>query len=255
MNSSIIQDKKSQKIRPWTIILWLLFWQLLSIAIGEQILLVSPIAVVIRLIELIFTWDFWSSILFSLWRISLGFFLGVILGVSFAIISSKYRVIKDLLALPMIIIRSVPVASFIIIILIWFSSKNLSIIISFLMVLPIIYISILQGIEQIDIHNLEMARVFNVPLLRKIRYIHIPEVMPFFLSSTITAIGLAWKSGIAGEVIGMPDGSIGEHLQQAKVYLDTPDIFAWTVVIVVLSIICEKLFVRIVSKIYDLLRK
>ena len=132
----------------------------------------------------------------------------------------------------MLAIKTIPVASFIIFVLIWFSSQNLAVLISFLMVLPVIYTNVLDGIRATDPQLLEMAQVFQIPTARKIRYLYVPQVMPFFQSGCSVALGLCWKSGIAAEVIGMPQGSIGEKLQQAKVYLDTPDLFAWTLVII-----------------------
>jgi NitT/TauT family transport system permease protein len=148
----------------------------------------------------------------------------------------------------MITIKSVPVVSFIILALIWFSSKNLAVLISFLMVLPIIYTNTLMGINNLDKDLKEMAKVFKIPTLRRIRYIEAPQIMPFFYSGCEIALGLCWKSGIAAEVIGIPKGSIGERLQQAKVYLDTPDLFAWTVVIVILSFLFERLILTLLKQ-------
>jgi len=148
----------------------------------------------------------------------------------------------------MLAIRSVPVASFIILVLVWFSSKTLSVLIAFLMVLPIIYSGVLTGISTCDRQLTEMARVFRLSNARSIRYIYLPQVIPFFRSGCGSALGLCWKAGIAAEVIGMPVGSIGEKLQQAKVYLDTPDLFAWTLVIVLVSLLFERIFMLLLNK-------
>ena len=132
--------------------------------------------------------------------------------------------------------------------LILFSSKNLAVLISFLIVLPVLYTNLLSGIRAADPQLLEMARVFRVPALRGIRYVYLPQVLPYFRSACGSALGLCWKSGIAAEVIGMPDGSIGEQLQQAKIYLNTPDLFAWTLVIVLVSLIFEKVFLALLKR-------
>ena len=129
-----------------------------------------------------------------------------------------------------------------------FSSKNLAVLISFLIVLPVLYTNLLSGIRAADPQLLEMARVFRVPALRGIRYVYLPQVLPYFRSACGSALGLCWKSGIAAEVIGMPDGSIGEQLQQAKIYLNTPDLFAWTLVIVLVSLIFEKVFLALLKR-------
>jgi NitT/TauT family transport system permease protein len=237
-----------KKIKLWAVIFWLIIWQLISLHINKEILLVSPIKVIIRLCELSTTLLFWKSILFSLLRISSGFFLATLTGIILALLSAKFKLISELLSPLMITIKSVPVVSFIILALIWFSSKNLAVLISFLMVLPIIYTNTLMGINNLDKDLKEMAKVFKIPTLRRIRYIEAPQIMPFFYSGCEIALGLCWKSGIAAEVIGIPKGSIGERLQQAKVYLDTPDLFAWTVVIVVLSFLFERLILTLLKQ-------
>ncbi len=235
----------NQKIRPWAVVFWLAVWQIASMRLDQQLLLVSPLRVIARLAELSVTGTFWSAVGYSMARIVWGFSAGMITGVGFAVLSARFRLVEDLLSPVMLTIKSVPVASFIILALIWFSSKNLAVLISFLMVVPIVYSNILVGIRAADRKMLEMAQVFGISSGRRIRYIYMPQVFPYFHSACASALGLSWKAGIAAEVIGIPAGSIGAELQQAKVYLDTPDVFAWTLVIVLASLAFERLFGRI----------
>lgn len=238
---------KFAKIKWWAVLFWLLVWQAAALAIGQEILLVSPIAVIKRLFVLALESGFWQSIAFSLIRIALGFLFAVVFGIIFAGLSAKLSVIRQLLAPLVLTIKAIPVASFIILVLIWVPSKNLSVLISFLMVFPIIYTNVLNGIEATNKELLEMAEVFKVSGIKRIRYIYVSEVLPFFRTGCIVALGLCWKAGIATEVIGIPKNSIGEHLYNAKVYLDTPDLFAWTLVIVIVSLVFEKLFLGLLS--------
>ena len=244
MNSITSSSKEGSRLRvqPWAVILWLVLWQAGSMALDQEILLVSPISVIIRLFSLVRTLPFWESIWFSFIRICAGFLAAVAAGVVLAALSVRFRRISELLAPLMLAIKAIPVASFIILVLIWIPSRNLSVFISFLMVLPVIYTNVLDGIRSADTDLLEMARVFSIPAWRKIRYIYAFQVLPFFRSACTISLGLCWKSGIAAEVIGIPDGSIGENLYQAKIYLNTPDLFAWTLVIVLISLGFEKLF-------------
>ncbi|MDD2497182.1 MAG: ABC transporter permease subunit, partial [Desulfitobacteriaceae bacterium] len=108
-------------------------------------------------------------------------------------------------------------------------------------VLPIVYTNMLQGIKSTDTKLLEMAELFRVGWFKKMKYIYLPELKPYLISACSVSIGLSWKAGIAAEVIGIPDGSIGEKLYEAKVYLSSGDLFAWTAVIIVVSIAFEKL--------------
>lgn len=227
-------------IKVWAVLFWIAVWQLVSAMIGSDILLVSPAGVLLRLWQLLPTADFWRAVFVSFLRISFGFVLAAFSAVLLGCGAFCCRWIKELVAPAMLAIKSVPVASFIILALVWFSSKTLSTLIAFLMVLPVLYSSVLTGITCCDKQLLEMARVFKMPISRRVRYIYIPQVLPFFRSGCVAALGLCWKAGIAAEVIGMPVGSVGERLQQAKVYLDTPDLFAWTLTIVVISMLFER---------------
>ena len=234
--------KRVEIFKPWAVLVWLFICQAGALALDQQILLVSPVQVMLRLGELAVQSDFWGAVGFSALRIMAGFLLGMVTGIVMAGFSARHHIIEDLLAPLMLAVKSIPVASFIILSLILLSSRNLSVLISFLMVLPVIYSGILGGIRAMDRHMLEMAQLFRISTLRRVRYVYLPQILPYFQAACVSALGLCWKSGIAAEVIGMPAGSIGERLQLAKVYLDTPDLFAWTLVIVLISLFFERFF-------------
>lgn len=246
---SVERGKEKRRVRLWAVLFWMVVWQFASMWLDSDILLVSPVKVVFRLGQLMLTAAFWRAVCFTLSRIASGFFGAVVAGVILAAAASRFVRVQELLAPVVLAMKSVPVASFIILALIWFSSRNLSVLITFLMVLPMIYTSVLDGIRSVDSQLLEMARVFRIPGVRVVRYIYLPQIMPFFYSACSVALGMSWKAGAAAEVIGIPKGSIGERLQQAKVYLDTPDLFAWTLVIVAASLFFERIVLFLVRQI------
>lgn len=233
--------------RLWPVAFWLVVWHVASVAVGHDILLVSPLAAAQRLVELGCEPEFWASIALSLSRIATGFFSALFAGVLLAACASRFAAVRDLLAPLVAAVKAVPVASFVILVLIWVSSEHLSVIISFLMVFPIIYTNMLEGIAQTDRALLEMADVFAVGPLDRIRFIYCSQALPYFQAACSLALGMCWKSGIAAEVIGLPEMSIGEHLYEAKVYLDTPDLFAWTFVIICISIVFETAFEKLIG--------
>ncbi len=157
-------------------------------------------------------------------------------------------VIKELILPLMKVIKTIPVASFVILALVWIHSVNLSVLISFLMVLPVVYINFLEGLCSTDEKLLQMAEVFDISGWKKIRAIYIPAVLPHFISAVSVGLGFCWKSGIAAEVIGIPSGSIGERLYEAKLYLMTKELFAWTIVIIIISILFEKTIMWAIQK-------
>lgn len=233
-------------IRKWgktalAIAFWLLVWHAVSVTVGQEILLVSPARAFSRLFSLMQTREFYATIGYTFLRILAGFALAVVVAVLLAALSKASGAVRAVVAPLMQIVKTTPVASFVILALIWIRASDLSIFISFLMGLPIVYISVLEGLESADVSLLEMARVFGVTPIKKIRAIYAPTAYPFLLSAVTAALGLCWKAGVAAEVIGIPDGSIGEALYRAKLFLSTPDLFAWTIAIILISVLFEKL--------------
>jgi NitT/TauT family transport system permease protein len=225
-------------------VFWLAVWQAAAVAVHRDFLLASPMQVARTLVTLLPTGDFWTTIGWSLGRIALGFTGAAVLGALLAISSAAWPVARALWEPAIAAIRSAPVVSFIILLLLWTDSSHLPVFTSLLMVLPVMYANVLQGIAQRDPQMLEAAKVFRVPFRRRLVAIDIPAVLPFLAAATRVGVGLAWKSGVAAEVIGVATGSIGERLYEAKVFLSSADLFAWTIVIVVLSVACERLLLR-----------
>ena len=249
MTTSTTRDKNtrlSPALRLGAVAVWLLLWQLASMAVGLPLLLPSPLAVLLRLGQLCTGADFWLTVVSSLLRILLGFLLGVLFGTALAGLCWRFRLI-DALARPLLgVLKSTPVASFIILALVWVKTTWLATVISFIMVLPLIYANVREGIDSADRQLLEMAQVFRLSRRKTFRYCYLPAILPFFLSAVSSALGFAWKSGIAAEVLGRPARAIGSQIYDSKIYLETPDLFAWTLVVILLSVLLERLAVRFV---------
>ena len=225
----------------WAAAFWLLVWEALARLVNQDLLLVSPLTAAHRLLQLMGQAPFWQSVAYSLSHILLGFLLGAVLGVGFAILSYRFRPFEQLLMPLTATVKAIPVASFVILALLWVTKQNLSILISLLLGFPVIYSNALTGLKNTDPQLIEMSRVFRVPFKKQLRTLYLPCLAPYLHSGLSIAIGLCWKSGIAAEVIGTPKGSIGERLYNAKIYLETADLFAWTMTVVLLSVLCEKL--------------
>ena len=232
-------------------LLALTFWEIAALLIHQRILLVTPVAVARRLCTIWRVEGFARAIWFSFYHIAGCFLLGLILGCLLAYLAAKHPVVETLLWPWMATIKSVPVASFVVICLIWLSARNLSVFISFLIVIPIIYQNVLEGLRAENREMQEVATVFQLPWRKRFRYIELPKLRPFLLSACRVTTGMAWKAGIAAEIIGVPNGSIGKMLYTAKIYLDTDDLLAWTVIIVVISVVAEKVFLAGLSRLLN----
>ena len=240
-----MKNTAHNSIKLWAVLVWLLLWQGGSMLLGIEILLPSPLSALRCLLQLAATGDFWASIAWSTVRIFGGFLAACVAASVLAVPAYRFRLFRELLSPVVSAVKTVPVASFIILALVWLRGEQLSFFIAFLMVFPPVYLSVLTGIGQTDRDLLEMAKVFHVPFFRQVRYLYLPAIAPHFRSAVSLGLGLCWKAGIAAEVIGLPDGSMGERLYMAKVYFMTAELFAWTAVIVGVAVFFELLFLHL----------
>ena len=222
--------------RLLALVVWVIVWQLAAMTLGHGgLFLATPLQTLRALGLLLPTPAFWQRIAFSALRIVAGFVLAVVGGLVLGAAGARWRTVRVLVDPVMQLIRAMPVASFVILALLWVSGSNLSVVVSFTHVLPVVYAGVVAGIADTDPQLLEMARVYRLSWTARLRYIWLPGIFPSFCESCIAAMGMCWKSGVSAEVIGLPDHSVGDALYRAKITLTTPDVFAWTLVIVLLS--------------------
>ncbi len=250
-----IKTEHPRLIRILAVLFWLLVWQAAAMVMNRPLLLSSPLRVAERLFALLGEGEFYRALGFSLQRIALGFVLGLLCGTLLAVLAARLSLLEVLLRPLMATVKSVPVASFIILALLWLSARQLSAFISFLMVLPILYGGVLSGLESTPKEMIELSRVYRMSPLRRLVYIHLPHLKPHLFSALTLALGMSWKAGVAAEVIGIPSGSIGEQLYQSKVYFDLTSLYAWTVAIVCISVLLEKAVLLLVRRLYERLER
>ena len=234
--------------RVLAVLFALLLWQIAAELIDLRIVLVTPVEVLRRMCTIWREPGFFETLWFSFRHIAAGFFLGLILGSAFAALAGRFSWIETLLWPFMVTVKTVPVASFIVICLIWLRTESLSVFISFLIVLPVVYGNLLEGIKSEDCGMKELAEVYHLPMPRRMIYVHLPQLKPFIFSACSTSLGMAWKAGVAAEIIGTPNGSVGKMLYYAKIYIDTDDLLCWTLVIVAVSVLFEKLFMLLLRR-------
>lgn len=239
------------RILKWlgVLVFWVGVWFALALKTNNAFLFPSPAEVLSLLGELVLTAEFWSISMASLCRVFLGVALSFLIGVIIAIAIS-YSKILNALASPMLtVIKSTPVASFIILACIWMDTSFLPVFITSLIVIPIVCSNISQGISSVDKNLGEVAKIYKFSLPKKIYRLYIPSLAPYFLAACKSSLGMAWKAGIAAEVLAPPKNAIGSQLYFAKTYYETSAMFAWTLVIILLSMIFEKLLVGLIEMI------
>ena len=247
MKDSITQNRIGKKIAQGAVVaaLWLLLWQAAALAVGQELLLVSPLTMLRRLAQLVRQPVFWQSVFSSCGRIMAGVLLALAAGTVLAALMSRFSFLYAFFRPALQVIKSTPVASFIILALVWIKSWALGAFAAFLMVLPMVWANLYEGIAAVDRDLLEMAKAYRFSFGKKMRYLYLPSLLPYFAAACSTGIGIGWKAGIAAEVLGLPKNSIGKALYNAKIYLEMPDLFCWTAVIILLSLLFEKLAARL----------
>ena len=228
---------------------WLAVWQCAAMAVGQEVFLVSPVQAVRTLLQLLPQAEFWQRVGFSSGRILLGFGLGVAVSIVLAVAAQAWHAAEVLLAPVLQLVKATPVASFIILALVWVRGASLSVLISFLMVLPVLWGNVCKGISQTDGQLLEAARAYRFGRWKTLRLVYVPSVLPYFASGCATGLGLAWKAGVAAEVLCQPRLAIGTQVYRAKITLSTGELFAWTFVIILLSAGFEKLFLLLLDRV------
>lgn len=220
---------------------WIMIWHFAAVKVGLEVILPTPMTVFLRLIDLIKTKDFYLTSLSSLARVVSGIVSGMVIGSLCAVITANVKLLSDLLSPMISVIKSVPVASFIILLMLWVDKDQLPAFITFLIVFPLAWANISTGISTAPKDLLEIANVYHFGRIKKVIHIYIPTLIPFFISTTKSALGLAWKAGIAAEVLAVPAMAIGSKIYLSKNFFETADLFAWTIVTLILSVIVEKL--------------
>jgi NitT/TauT family transport system permease protein len=239
-----------KSLQKWLLPLafWLGVWSLAAACIGQSILLPSPLAVGRKMLQLAAGPQFWQITAASLGRIVLGLAAGGVLGVGLAGLTRSFRWADLLISPALRIIRATPVVSFILLVLLWTRRDLVPAVIAAMMVTPVVWGGVSQGLGEVDPKLLEMAKLCRFSRWKTILLVHIPSVWPYLLSALTTGMGLAWKSGVAAEVLCTPKRAIGTQMQYARSAIDNPALFAWTILVVALSLALEGLL-------YALLRR
>jgi len=233
-----------EKLKPAVKILaaalfWIAVWAAASFFTGKEILLPSPFRVLERLGELILLPDFHKTVFLSLFRILTGYGAGIILGILFAVLTFSSKIASVLLSPFFTVIKATPVASIIILALVWIGKESVPSLTAGLMVLPVICANVSAGLENVPKDLIEVTKVYRFPIRQRICTLYIPSILPVFTANAKNALGLAWKAGVAAEVLCTPKFSIGGQIYTSKLYLESVDLFAWTLTVIIMSLILE----------------
>ncbi|MDW7668570.1 MAG: ABC transporter permease subunit [Bacillota bacterium] len=242
-----ISTIKTNKNRIVGIVLWLFLWQIVYWIINKDIYFPSPFSVAISIVSLIRNPDFYIVVWSTTFRVFISFLVSALLGVSLGYICGINKKAYDLFEPMIIFIRTTPIISIIIIAIIWFSSSNVPIFTGFLMCFPIIWANMVEGIRNTDKKLLEMCKLYNVGKMEIFKKVYIKASIPYLSAGFSSALGIGWKVVAAAEALSLPKYGIGTNLFNSKIYLQVPELLAWTVIIILISYMFE-ILVKILFK-------
>ena len=222
---------------------WLAVWACAHLIVNQELLLASPVSVAKRF-TFVAEASFWRSVGMSLWRTAAAYGVGVVVAVVLAALCHASKLADELISPALAVMRATPVASFIILALVWLTASNVPILAGVLMVVPVVFANVREGLSAVDPRLMEMGRMFGWGRWKRLRHIAAPSVLLTFLAACESCVGLCFKATIAAEVTGVPKNAIGTQLYNAKIYLETDALLAWTLVVIILSMLLERLLKR-----------
>lgn len=217
-------------------------WQIAAIYIGASIILPPPLEVIGITRNLLATPRFWISAQATILRVLEGFSFSLVVSVILGLGGGLSNRFRSLISPFILFMQSVPVLSVILILLVWFGSQRVPVVTPILMTLPVMTQAVIEGVRGVDPLLIQMAHSYQVPLRRQIRHIYLPSLLPGLFAGASASLGLSWKVAIAAEVLAQPNPGIGTAMQRAKTFLETGEVFAWTLLAVALSGITQGIF-------------
>ena len=243
-----MKKRRISAVKPLLALLfWTGVWYLAAVSLGKPLLLPTPYRVLRCLVGLMGTASFWQTTAVTLGRILLGTMAAVALGLVLAVVTAASSLIRALVEPVMTVIQASPVASFAILVLIWMDRDYVPALICAMMVLPVVWNNVCTGIRQTDVQLLEMAKVYRLTPVQVLRRIYVPSVLPYFRAACSSGLGLGWKAGVAAEVLTVPKLSIGRMISESKMYLMTEELFAWTLAVIGLSLLLQRLMMLVLK--------
>ena len=248
---STMRDKLWRLLRGVAVaVFWLAVWSVGCYLANRRLLMPLPYPwdVAKVLWQLVGERDFWTAVGMSLLRVAAGFAVALAAGVTLAMLTTRFSVVHTLFAPILSVVKATPVASFILLAFLWIRAERMPTFIAFLMVIPLVWENVRQGILHTDKKLLEMAKVFRLSYRQRLWHVRFPAVKPYLQAAVTTGFGYAWKAGVAAEILCWTADSIGYHIAAEQQSFETAHVFAWTAVMVVLSVVLERLLRRLINR-------
>lgn len=230
----------NRKVRALAILSWLAIWEIGYLLVGKEVLIPSPFHTLQTLLGMMKEESFYLHILATFKRVLMGVGLSLALGILTAVLGFYNELIQAFIRPAIHFMKSTPVMAVIILALLWFKSDEVPVFVCFLMCYPIIYTNISEGLIHLDQELIEMSKLYHVHFMTRFISCDLPQLAAYLKAALDLGLGMAFKVVIAAEVLAIPKYAIGYQLLDAKIYLETEEVFAWVIVIALVSHLCSK---------------
>lgn len=234
-NSSL----RNRKLIFLSIVLLLGLWAIFSNVINNSIYLPSLKEVFTEFLGIVSEVGFFQSIVSSIWRSVESFFIALVVALILGILSAFNKYIYNFIYPLLAVIRSIPTIAFILIALIWVNKDMAPILIGTIIAFPIFYELVVSSIIDVDRNLLEMGEIYRISRLSMISNIYAPNICFNILRVFTSTLSLILKVVIAGEVYGQPEYGIGAAIQLEKMNLNTSAIFAWIIIVCIITVLFD----------------
>lgn len=226
---------------------WLLLWQFLSVVVASKLLLPSPFDTVRGVFSLLGDSKFYLDATATIARCVVAIFLSLVFGAFLSVASYRNKLVRDILALPVSLFKAIPIMAVAIYMILLLTAGNVPVLVCFVMCFPIVYTNLLTGLDSMDEDLLEMAKMYDIVGTKRIRFLYLPSLYPYFKSAMSLIAGMSWKAIVTAEVLSIPKFSLGYELMNSKYYLNTDLLFAYVAIIIAISVVFEKVINRSVG--------
>ncbi|MBE6594816.1 MAG: ABC transporter permease subunit [Ruminococcaceae bacterium] len=227
---------------------WIGVWWVAALILNKPLLLPTPWRVLCKLFSLVATASFWQAVGTSLLRIAGGILAALLLGTLLALATTGVRLLHHLFSPLLSLCKSTPVAAVIFLLMLFLGRQNVPFFITLTVATPIVWGNVRAGLGAVDLRLLEMGRVFGLSRSHMLLHVCLPMLRPYFRAACLSAIGLAFKAGIAAEILCLPAGSIGNLIYESKLYLHTEELFAYTLTVILISAAIERITLLLLKR-------
>ena len=225
------------------VLIWLFYfilWQMIAMIVNQSVILPSFLDVLNRLVYILSDVSFYNHLFITLFRAILGTLSAFILSFIFAILSYDFKLINQGLKPLVLVSKTIPNITYILLVLIWFSREMSVFFVTLLILFPVLYTQISTGLLGINPEHLEVLKLYPETYFHRLTKVIIPLIRISLFEGLKGALSLGFKVGVMAEILGQVQPGLGYLMHIARMNFETVDLFAYTAIMIMVVVLFEK---------------